>query len=158
MDDLWKDPELVAVCSLALVTVLLGLAGLMTGLGRKGKSWAVILGLAALAGLAAAAFVLEATGRLWLPPLALVGACGLFAVLRAPGAPRAGPRPLSLLKNPRLQAATLLAAGPAVLLGWLSWVVATGRDPTPMDPDRYPRQVEPELTELPLSGVLTDRG
>ncbi len=111
------DANLIAVCLLALFGTLFGLMGLLSRGPFGGRRLLLVLALA-LAGLGGTAALTGQPDGLWLPPLLLACACGLFLALRSPGVARACAVALAVAGRPRLQWAALLIAGPALSLLW----------------------------------------
>jgi hypothetical protein len=153
MLDLTSETDLLGIVVLGIGGAVLGLVGLLSGgrrgwLARAGTVAAVLLGLAG-----GSALAVGLPRGLWLPPLALAGACALFGAARSPRLGRAA----AVLRRPAVQWGALLALAPALALG------AAYRAALP--PDEPGRQVphlsspDPE-TLRPAEGAwaTTDRG
>src|SRR4051794_25667330 len=125
------DPDLFGVCFLAVGGASLGLLGLLARSAPRGQGPLAALTFL-LGGGAAAASALGQPPGYWLPAAVLARVCAALLGLRPRWVRRACGLALSLVGRPRLQWGALLAASPALALGWATW---SGPDIPAWQPD-----------------------
>lgn len=153
----WIDPDFLAVCLFGAVAPLVGLVGLLFRWPAKSHRRALGVAALALGGLGAAAAAGGHPRIAWLAPALLAGVCAASLALGSPRLRRGGAWLLGLLGRPRLPWAVLVAGGPALALGWLSWLDAQAPAWVP-GPDYASAHRSVPLEAVRPSPAFTDAG
>jgi hypothetical protein len=116
----YLEPNVIAVLFLGVAVPILGLLALLMRPSprRRLAVAAATLGLVVLAG--GLALAGQPQG-FWLPPALLALLCGVSLALRSQQLGQVAGRLIGVLRQPWLHAAVLVAAGPALAFGWITW-------------------------------------
>jgi hypothetical protein len=150
MFEFGAESDAAGVLLLGFGGAVLGLVGLLTSLGQgRRRGWEVFAG--ALLGLAGGSALAAGLPRgLWLPPLALAGACALFGAARSRRLGRAA----AVLRRPAVQWGALLALAPALAIAAAYQAALPPEHSVPRLPGPDPEALRPAEG----AWAATDRG